>query len=236
LLLNVEPQLDCADPHALRNARFVVNLTAWKSDVGDVLLPIVPFTETAGTFISTEGRVQSFHAAVQPLGEARPAWKVLRVLGTLLGKPGVAFDNIDEVREACLGGRDVAGLLSNEVEGIAMSAPGAAPAMAGVQRIADVPIYFADPLVRRASSLQQTRDAQPPKAWMNARLLHKLGVAAGRRVIVRQGSGAAKLSAALDDSLPDDCVRVAAAHASTAGLGAMFGSLGVEKAPVEKVA
>ena len=232
LLLNVEPQLDCADPHALRNAQFVVNLTAWKSDVGDVLLPIVPFSETAGTFISTEGRVQSFHAAVQPLGEARPAWKVLRVLGTLLGKPGVEYDNIDEVRAACLGGRHVASLLSNIVEGIAMSAPGAG----GIQRIAEVPIYFADPLVRRAPSLQKTRDAQPPKAWMNSRLLHKLGVAAGQAVIIRQGSGAAKLPAALDDSLPDDCVRVAAGHASTAGLGAMFGSLGVEKAPLEKVA
>ena len=232
LLLNVEPQLDCADPHALRNAQFVVNLTAWKSEVGDVLLPVVPFTETAGTFISTEGRVQSFHAAVQPLGEARPAWKVLRVLGTLLGKPGYEYDNIDEVREACLGGRDVAGLLSNKVEGIAMSATDAS----GIQRIADVPIYFADPLVRRAPSLQQTRDAQPPKAWMNGRLLHRLGVAAGQPVIVRQGGGAARLPAALDDKLPDDCVRVAAAHPSTAGLGAMFGSLELAKAPVEKVA
>ena len=232
LLLNVEPQLDCADPHALRNAQFVVNLTAWKSDVGDVLLPIVPFSETAGTFISTEGRVQSFHAAAQPLGEARPAWKVLRVLGTLLGKPGCEYDDIDEVREACLGGRHVASLLSNTVEGIAPTAPGAG----GIQRIAEVPIYFADPLVRRAPSLQKTRDAQPPKAWMNSRLLHKLGVAAGQAVIVRQGGGAAKLPAALDDGLPDDCVRVAAGHASTAGLGAMFGSLGVEKAPLEKVA
>ena len=113
-----------------------------------------------------------------------------------------------------------------------MSAPGAV----GIQRIADVPIYFADPLVRRAPSLQKTGDAKPPKAWMNAKLLQKFGVAAGQPVIVRQGSGVAKLPAALDDKLPDDCVRVAAAHPSTAGLSAMFGSLGVEKAPVEKVA
>jgi NADH-quinone oxidoreductase subunit G len=232
LLLNVEPQFDCADPQALRNAQFVVNLSAWKCDVGDVLLPIAPFTETAGTFISTEGRVQSFHAAVQPLGEARPAWKVLRVLGTMLGKPGFEFDTIEEVRQACLGGRDVAGLLSNRID---LAAQAGAPA-SGLQRIADVPIYFADPLVRRAPSLQKTRDAQPPRAWMNARLLHKLGVAAGQPVLVRQGEGAAKLTAVLDDKLPDDCVRVAAAHASTAALGAMFGSLGVEKAPVEKVA
>jgi len=232
LLLNVEPELDCADPQVAKNAGFVVNLTAWKSDVGDVLLPIAPFTETAGTFISTEGRVQSFHAAVQPLGEARPAWKVLRVLGTLPGKPGFGFDTIEEVRQACLGGRDVDSLLSNKID---VPVQAAAPA-AGLQRIADVPIYFADPLVRRAPSLQKTRDAQPPKAWMNSRLLHKLGVAAGQPVIVRQGSGAAKLAAALDDRLPEDCVRVAAAHVTTAGLGAMFGSLHVQKATMEKVA
>jgi NADH-quinone oxidoreductase subunit G len=122
--------------------------------------------------------------------------------------------------------------LSNRID---LAAQAGAPA-SGLQRIAEVPIYFADPLVRRAPSLQKTRDAQPPRAWMNARLLHKLGVAAGQPVLVRQGEGAAKLTAVLDDKLPDDCVRVAAAHASTAALGAMFGSLGVEKAPVEKVA
>jgi NADH-quinone oxidoreductase subunit G len=232
LLLNVEPQLDCADPRALRNAQFVVNLTSWKSDVGDVLLPIAPFSETAGTFVSTEGRVQSFHAVVPPPGEARPAWKVLRVLGTLLGKPGFEFDTIDQVLQACLGGRDLAKLLSNQTH------PAASPAWngSGIQRIAEVPIYFSDPLVRRAPSLQKTRDAQPPRAWMNARMLRKLGVAAGQPVIVRQGGGAAKLTAALDDKLPEDCVRVAAAHAATAGLGTMFGSLTLEKAPLEKVA
>ena len=232
LLLSVEPELDCADSQVAKSAGFIVNLTSWKSDLGDVLLPIAPFSETAGTFVSTEGRVQSFQAAVQPLGEARPAWKILRVLGTLLGKPGFEFDTLEQVRQACLGGRDVASLLSNKVEGIAPSAAGAG----GIQRIADVPIYFADPLVRRAPSLQRTRDARPPKAWMNARLLQQLGLSAGQPVIVRQGSGAATLAAALDDKLPEDCVRVAAAHVSTAGLAAMFGSLGVEKAPVEKVA
>jgi NADH-quinone oxidoreductase subunit G len=176
--------------------------------------------------------VQSFHAAVPPLGEARPAWKVLRVLGTLLGKPDCAFDTIEEVRQACLGGRDVAALLSNRIEG----AGGAAPAVAGLQRIADVPIYFADPLVRHAPALQKTRDAQPPKAWMNGKLLKKLGLAQGQPVLARMQAGPARLVAALDDKLPDDCVRIAAAHPSTAELGPMFGGLSLEKAPVEKVA
>jgi NADH-quinone oxidoreductase subunit G len=232
LLLNVEPSLDCADPLAAAGAGFIVNLTSWKSEVGDVLLPIAPFTETAGTFVSTEGRVQSFQAAVPPLGEARPAWKVLRVLATMLGKPGCAFDTIEEVRAACLGGRDVAALLDNRIAG----GGAAAGAASGLQRIADVPIYFADPLVRRAPALQKTRDAQPPKAWMNARLLGKLGLAEGQPVLARMQAAPARLLAALDDRLPDDCVRIAAAHASTADLGPMFGALSLEKAPVEKVA
>ncbi|HEY4637989.1 MAG TPA: NADH-quinone oxidoreductase subunit NuoG, partial [Burkholderiales bacterium] len=181
LLLNVEPALDCADPCAASRAKFVVNLTAWKSDVGDVLLPVAPFTETAGTFINTEGRVQSFHACARPPGEARPAWKVLRVLGTMLGRPGFAFDTIEQVRAACLGGRDVATLLSNVIDGVVQ--PASRPA--GIERIAEVPIYFADPLVRRAPSLQKTRDARPPRAWMNSRLMARLGVADGQPVRVR---------------------------------------------------
>jgi NADH-quinone oxidoreductase subunit G len=101
---------------------------------------------------------------------------------------------------------------------------------AGIQRIADVPIYFADPLVRRSPPLQKTADAEAPRAWMNARLMQSLGVAAGQPVLVRQNGGAAKLAAALDAKLPDGCVRVAAAHPSTAALGAMFGTLTVERA------
>jgi NADH-quinone oxidoreductase subunit G len=234
LLLNVEPRLDCADPRAAERARFIVNLTAWKSDVGDVVLPIVPFTETAGTFVSTEGRVQSFGACVLPAGEARPAWKVLRVLGTLLGRAEMAFETIEEVRRACLAGRDVAALLSNRLE--AEDAPAGAPAVAGLQRVADVPIYWADPLVRRAPSLQKTRDARAPRAWMNAGLLKKLEISEGQQVRVAQGVGEARVTAALDDRLPDDCVRVAAAHPSTAALGPMFGAVQVAGIKAEKAA
>jgi NADH-quinone oxidoreductase subunit G len=111
LLLNVEEGLDCAP---IEGKQFVVNLTSFKSNLGDVLLPIAPFTETAGTFVSTEGRVQGFHAAVRPLGEARPAWKVLRVLGTMLGLPGFEYETVEQVRDACLGGKDVT-VLSNEI-------------------------------------------------------------------------------------------------------------------------
>ncbi|MFY9315790.1 MAG: NADH-quinone oxidoreductase subunit NuoG [Burkholderiales bacterium] len=225
VLVGFDPQLDLADPRLVEGKRFIVNLTSFRSDVGDVLLPIAPFTETPGTFVSTEGRVQSFHAAVRPLGEARPAWKVLRVLGTMLGLPGFEFDTIEQVREACLGGREVSKLLSNEISGIKAEAK----PLQGIQRIADVPIYFADPLARRSPPLQKTRDAQAPRAWMNARLMQKLGVQAGGLVLVKKQGGEAGLAAALDDRLPDECVRVAAGHPATAALGAMFGTVTLEK-------
>jgi NADH-quinone oxidoreductase subunit G len=189
-----------------------------------VLLPVAPFTETPGTFVSTEGRVQSFHATVNPLGDTRPGWKVLRVLGSLLGRQGFDFDTVEQVRTACLGGRNVASLLSNRID----FQENHTAKVEGIQRIADVPIYFTDPLVRRSPPLQKTRDARAPRAWMNSRLMTRLGVAAGQQVMV---NGSVRLGAALDDKLPDECVRIAAAHPATAGLGGMFGELQVERAP-----
>jgi NADH-quinone oxidoreductase subunit G len=235
VLLNVEPELDCADPQetmaALRAAQFVVQLSAWRTglDYAHVLLPVAPFTEAAGTFVNIEGRVQSFHASVNPLGEARPAWKVLRVLGSLLGVRGMELDSIDQVRAACLDGRDVSNLLSNAIKAV----PAHTGKPNGIQRIADVPIYFADPLVRRSPPLQKTRDARPPRAWMNSRLMARLGVSAGQAVLVNEST---KLIAGLDDKLPDNCARIAAAHASTAALGPMFGTLKVDKVSAERAA
>jgi len=238
VVLGAEPALDCADPQAamaaLGAAEFVVQLSPWKTglEYAQAILPISPFTETAGTFVNIEGRVQQFHATVHPLGETRPGWKVLRVLGSLLGRRAMEFDTIDEVRRACLEGKDVARLLSNQIA----SAAGATRASAGVQRIADVPMYFADALVRRSPPLQKTKESQAPRAGMNSKLMQSLGVSARQYVVVKQGSGEARLMAVLDDKLPDNCVRVAAGHASTAALGPMFGTVQLEKASVQQAA
>jgi NADH-quinone oxidoreductase subunit G len=231
VLLNVEPQLDLADPRAVAGAEFVVMLSPWRPalDRADVLLPIAAFTETAGTFVNTEGRVQSFYATVNPPGEARPGWKVLRVLGSLLGRPGLEFDRIEDVRAACLGSGDIASRLSNTLKPGPLHAAGPAP---GLQRVADVPIYFADPLVRRSPPLQKTKESRPPRARMNSRLLEKLGIAAGQPVLVN----GAKLEAAADDTVADGCVRVAAAHASTVAVGPMFGGVTLEKVAAERAA
>ena len=234
ILLNTEPELDCHDPKgalsAMQKCGFVVALSPFRHkavDYADVLLPISPFTETQGTFISTEGRVQSFNATVKPLGESRPAWKVLRVLGGLLGLEGFGFETAEEVRAECLKGRDVTSMLSNRTA-VAVKA-GVSPAHGGLQRVADVPIYFADPLVRRSGPLQKSADAKPPRARMNAKLMAELGVVTGDRVRIRLGNGVAELTAAADERTAERCVRVAAAHASTAALGPMFGEISVEK-------
>jgi NADH-quinone oxidoreductase subunit G len=243
LLLGVEAELDTHDPQqavaAMKAAELVVAMSPYQHNAVEyahVLLPIAPFTETAGTFISTEGRVQGFNGAVRPLGEARPAWKVLRVLGNLLGLPGFDHDSADDVRREALGGRKVETMLDNRLKDARVGSIGPADG-AGIQRIAEVPIYAADAIVRRARALQRTQDAAAPVAWMNRALGEKLGVRAGDGVRVRQGGGEAVLVAGIDDKLPADCVRVAAARAETAALGAMFGAVTVERIPArEKVA
>jgi NADH-quinone oxidoreductase subunit G len=236
LILHAEPELDCADSQkalaALAAAKFVVAMTPFRTralDYAHVLLPVAPFTETSGTFINCEGRVQSFNAVVKALGGTRPGWKVMRVLGNLLGLSGFDYDSSEAVRRDVLGeaGEFVTSGVSNALSGVAVRLGAAG---SGLRRVADVPIYFADPLVRRAPSLQRARDAQPPQARMSAATLQRLGISAGDRVRLRQGEAQAILDAALDETLAAGCVRVATGHPATAGLGAMLGDIEVERA------
>jgi len=234
LLLNTEPVLDSADAAATRAALagsgLVVALTAFKdacADAADVMLPIAPFTETAGTFVNAEGRAQSFHGVVKPLGDARPAWKVLRVLGNLLGLDGFSQETAEDVRAEALG--DLAALSARLDNGSAAALALAATAP-GLQRVADVPIYSTDALVRRAPSLQRSADAREPVAGLTPALWAQLGLCDGDRVRVTQGQGSAVLDARADATLAEGTVRVAAGHASTGGLGPMFGTLTVQKA------
>ena len=233
LLLNVEPVLDAADAaaaaKALAASGLVVAMTPFKdamSDVADVMLPIAPFTETAGTFVNGEGRAQSFHGVVKPLGDTRPGWKVLRVLGNLLGLSGFEQETVEEVRAEALGDP------TNLAARIDNSAPAmqAFDASTGLERVADVPIYCADALVRRAASLQRSADARPPVASLPSALWRQLGLQPGERVRVTQGDAVAELPAVEDASLAATAVRVPAGHADTAALGPMFGSVMVTKA------
>jgi len=168
MLLNTEPVFDSAAGAAaadvIGNAQMVVTLSPFKANLefSDVLLPIAPFTETPGTFVNAEGRLQGFHAVVKPLGETRPAWKVLRVLANLLGLPGFAFESTAEVL-ATVGDKGAvpANALSNATSASAVAANGAAAAPVVAS------IYQLDSIVRRAPSLQLTADARNASAGAN---------------------------------------------------------------------
>ncbi|HZY15652.1 MAG TPA: molybdopterin-dependent oxidoreductase, partial [Ramlibacter sp.] len=174
LLLNTEPEFDSAAgaraAAALVRSDLVVTLSPFKANLAfsDVLLPIAPFSETPGTFVSAEGRVQSFHAVVKPLGEARPAWKVLRVLGNMLGLPGFAYESAQEVLVAARGEADAQQAM---VQGDKLSNQTArAPALGDAQaRPASASIYQLDGIVRRAPALQLTADARNAHAEAEAR-------------------------------------------------------------------
>ena len=234
LLLNVEPEFDCAKPAAARaaleKAELTVVLSPFKlgTPYADVLLPIAPFTETAGTFVNCEGRAQTFRSVATPLGETRPAWKVLRVLGTMLELDGFAFDTIEDVRARFLPASDgIAARLSNATQ-VPIEKPVAI--VTGIERVADVPIHFADPLVRRSPPLQRTADARAPRARVHRSLAETLAVEDGGQVRIRQGRGEAVLGVAIDPAVPPGIVRVAAGHPSTCGLDGLSGPVTVERA------
>ena len=162
ILLNNEPEFDGAGGKAavagLNKAEMVVTLSPFKANMefSDVLLPIAPFTETSGSFVNAEGRVQGFHAVVKPLADTRPGWKVLRVLANLMGVQGVDYETSQDVLAAATGGATQvpANALNNTAKAVGAVVAGnvAAPVVAS--------IYQLDSIVRRATSLQLTADAR----------------------------------------------------------------------------
>lgn len=227
IVFGAEPDLDAADGEgtlaALYTAETVVAFSAFKhaaSRYADVLLPIAPFTETAGTFVNTEGSVQSFNGVVKPLGDTRPGWKVLRVLGNLMKLDGFEFNSIEDVRAdiaADLQGF-VAGKLNNAIGEVALNL---ASGTTGVERIAEVPLYAADPLVRRASSLQKTADAKrAATAGLAPDVYDNLKLVDGQSVRIKAGAAEVNLPARRDTTLPAGTVRVALALPETLALGA----------------
>jgi NADH-quinone oxidoreductase subunit G len=236
LLLNAEAQQDFADANqvssVLAQADMVVVMSPFKHglEYADVLLPVSPFTETAGTFVNCEGRAQSFHGVVKPLGDTRPAWKVLRVLGNLLGLENFEYDTSEAVRDAVLGQgvTDLSAKLNNTAD-LTIAAPAAA--IAGLERVSDVNIYSTDAIVRRSDSLQRTADAKAATAVsLSAAEFGRLGIANGDFVKLTQGAASIVMPANLDKSLPATVVRVAAGVLATHQLGAMFGPISVERA------
>jgi NADH-quinone oxidoreductase subunit G len=235
LVMGIDPTSDHGSPAlmhgALTKADSVVAMTVFKSEellaLADCLLPIAPFTETSGTFVNTEGLPQSFNGVVRAAGDSRPAWKVLRVLAESFGSKSVAFDSSEQVRDEAL--KDAANRLAKTFSSGDLAVSKSA---SGLERIADVPLYSADALVRRSPALQQTRDAKKPRAFVNPQQAASLGLNAGDKVSISQtgAMGKALVDLAIDSGLPMGVVRLSAGHGTTAMLASMVGTLEVARA------
>ena len=160
----VEPWIDSLDSRArkaLSAAERLVAITPFASEtlreVAHVILPIATFAETSGTYVNLEGVWQSFAGVASPLGEARPAWKVLRVLGNLLTLGGFEYQSSEEVRDEL---RRLCGDAAPGVYEGRHSVNDTTPSGS----VVDVNMYQVDAIVRRAPSLQRTGEGRTPPA------------------------------------------------------------------------
>ncbi len=236
LTLGIEPELDCADGaqalSALGGAECVVSLTAYRTEAmmeyAHVLLPTAQFAETSGTYVNLEGVWQTMNGAVTPPGEARPAWKVLRVLGNLFELEGFDYQDSAEVLNECRG--RVANVTPSAPAPSSLE-PAESPDDAGtIFRIGRVPMYATDPLVRRAAALQCTVDGDFRGVHINSGLARELGLRDGESAAVQQNGTRLSFAVVVDDQVPDRCAGLAAGIVETAGLGPSFGPMSIEKA------
>ena len=236
ILMNIESDADLPNPAhartALAKAHTVIALSAYKSadllEVADVILPITPFTETVSTFVNAEGLVQTIQPSVKPLGDSRPAWKVLRVLGGLLNVDGFLFNMPEEVLEEALGDNYCAKL--NNQSSVNALGNVNQTTFNGLERIADVNIYGGDQIVRRSPPLQLTRDAKRGnQIGLGQKLFSDLGLKEGDAVLITQDTLSVVMPATLEENLAPGAVRISAGTVASAKLGPMFGPVSISK-------
>lgn len=210
----------------MQDADFVVHMTPYITDnmraYADVLLPTAFYTETAGTFVNNEGTWQSFNGVVSPAGEARPAWKILRVLGNYFELPGFDYESATEIRDEL---RQLCSRIRPDNQASLSLPKTVTTTTNGLQRMADIPMNALDSITRRAKSLQATRDVANGMAHINSRLAGQLGVKEGDRLSLARDEMTHELPVMVDDRLPDGCILVHGAQPCHAKLGGMFAAV-----------
>lgn len=237
VLLGLEPELDCANPQqakkALGQAEFVLSLSTFVTDeiknYADVILPVAAFTETAGTFVNLEGQWQTFKGCVSPFGEARPAWKVLRVLGNLFDITGFDYQDVEEVLTEVKGavkrqeGRnETTAIVKMDLANINANVEHNENELA---RIGEWPMYRGDSLVRRSKALQKSENNDVLAVRINSKLAKKLTLENADEVLVGQHTNSIRLPLVIDNRIADNCVSVPNGYAETAGLDDTFGRI-----------
>jgi len=234
-LLGTEPEMDSIAPaaalQALKKAGLVVCctpfITAAMEEYADFILPITPVTETAGTFVNIAGTIQSFGAVSLPAGEAKPAWKIFRVLANFMELPGFDYADIHGVQAEL---RDwLADAEPNQVTypDIAVHS---LKKKGQLTRLAPWLLYRSDPLVRRSEALQETMKNKPfASIAVPSALAEKLGLKAGEFVLARQENSKLSLPLRIDDRIAEDVVFIPSALAETAGFGQASAPISLER-------
>ena len=236
LLFGVEPEHDCVDAgaavRAVDAAEFVVSLSPWASEAmksrANVLLPVSSSMETSGTFVNAEGRWQSFTAATTPYAGSRPGWKVLRVLGNLLGLEGFDYTSSEEVRDELRRRLEGASVADRRGSGPVAAMPAAGPVL---ERIGDVATHSADALVRRAAALQETPDAHAAAvARLCAAQAARSGVNGATAVRLTQDGRSITAPLEIDERVPLGCLWLPTGTPAAADLGQAYGPIDIEPA------
>lgn len=234
LLFNVEPDFDCDQGveivQALRQASSVVAITSFESqtlqEVAEVLLPLAAFSEAPGTFINIEGQWQSFNAAVPPLGESQPGWKILCEMAKCYQLEGFEYENAMKVLAQIKDEMNVEYKISkekNRVEDLPVLSRSDQ-----IIRIAPIPLYATDGLVRRAKSLQKTQDAGKPLVYLNAALAKHLHLLQHKHVRVTVNDANIILPFVIDERIPDKTVMMSGGILETIKLGAPYTVVNLE--------
>jgi NADH-quinone oxidoreductase subunit G len=240
VLMGIEPELDMANSaqalQVLKQAKFVVSITAYENtemnEYAHVMLPMATIAETSGTFVNAEGKWQSFKGAISPVGEARPAWKILRVLGNLFEFAAFDYQTSEQVRNELLK------LLEQEKSeawsrytllsaALRLLAQDRHIFGSGLQRITAVPMYSVDAMVRRSKALQEVYPHQQTEVRVHPVTAQQQHWQQEQVVKIKQGQKSAKFTVCLDVNVPEQCVLINGGTHAAVGLGEAFGAIEV---------
>jgi len=233
VLLGLEAEFDVADPtlavNNLEQSECVVSLTSFVTDsikqYSDVILPVCTYAETAGTFINVVGDWQSFNGVVPPVGEARPAWKVLRVLGNMFDVDGFDYMSVEDVFNEIDG---VVGELSLKNNPVAFNV--ITPKAEGISVVGGTGLLSGDAVVRRASALQDAKDEiSDVQIGLSPVTANGLGLENYDLALVKQGDNEVSAIVWIDEYLADQCVSIPMGTSTSAVLGAQSGVVVIEK-------
>lgn len=237
LLLNVEPDVDCANPimakNAFKDAECVVALSLYNypflEEHADVILPIAAFTETAGTFINAAGQWQTFKGIATPFEASRPGWKVLRVLGNFMHLEGFTYESQEDILGEL---KAIRPPVENNFKEQGVKSFPEALGEVRMSRVGDIPIYATDSIVRRAAALQATQiiiEGELAAVRMHSETAQKLNMVEGEQVFIKQYNSPIQLPVTLDNRVPLDAVFIAGGIPATSDLHELFGSIEVYK-------